>query len=81
MAITTVLRNKAVLRLRVKEVAESQGMSMGRLSRTTGLAYNTIRNIYRYPTREVNTTTLTKIARALNVPVTELIEDIPDTDE
>jgi DNA-binding Xre family transcriptional regulator len=81
MAITTVLRNKAVLRLRVKEVAESQAMSMGRLSRTTGLAYNTIRNIYRYPTREVNTTTLTKIARALNVPVTELIEDIPDTDE
>ena len=81
MTITTVLRNKAVLRLRVKEVAESQGMSMGRLSRTTGLAYNTIRNIYRYPTREVNTTTLTKIARALNVPVTELIEDIPDTDE
>ena len=51
---------------------------MGRLSRTTGLAYNTIRNIYRYPTREVNTTTLAKIARALNVPVTDLIEEIPD---
>ena len=78
MASTIVLRNEAVIRLRVKEVAERQGMSMGRLSRTTGLAYNTIRNIYRYPTREVNTTTLTKIARALNVPVTEIIEEIPD---
>jgi len=62
----------------VKEVAERKGMSMGRLSRTTGLAYNTIRNVYRYPTREVTTTTLTKIARALNVPVTELIDEIPD---
>lgn len=70
-----------MIRLRVKEVAEGKGMSMGRLSRTTGLAYNTIRNIYRYPTREVTTTTLTKIARALNVPVTELIGEIPDTDE
>jgi DNA-binding Xre family transcriptional regulator len=67
-----------MIRLRVKEVAEKQGMSMGKLSRTTGLAYNTIRNIYRYPTREVNTTTLAKIARALNVPATDLIEDIPD---
>jgi len=70
-----------VIRLRVKEVAEGKGMSMGKLSRTTGLAYNTIRNVYRYPTREVTTTTLTKIARALNVPVTELIDEIPDTDE
>jgi lambda repressor-like predicted transcriptional regulator len=78
MTGTTIIRNEAVLRLRVKEVAEKQGMSMGKLSRTTGLAYNTIRNIYRYPTREVNTTTLTKIARALNVPVTEIIEEIPD---
>ncbi len=67
-----------MIRLRVKEVAERKGMSMGRLSRTTGLAYNTIRNVYRYPTREVTTTTLTKIARALNVPVTELIDEIPD---
>ncbi len=70
-----------MIRLRVKEVAEGKGMSMGKLSRTTGLAYNTIRNVYRYPTREVTTTTLTKIARALNVPVTELIDEIPDTDE
>ncbi len=69
-----------MLRLRVKEVAQSKGFSMGELSRKSNVAYNTIKGIYREPLREVTSTTLNKIAKALGVPVTELIEDMPEED-
>jgi DNA-binding Xre family transcriptional regulator len=42
-----------------------------------GVAYNTIRTIYKDPFRQVTTTTLDKLAKALGVPTTELIEDVP----
>lgn len=67
-----------MVRLRVKEVAIAKGVSMGKLSRTADVAYNTIRAIYRDPYREVTTTTLDKIARALGVSVNDLIEDVSD---
>ncbi len=67
-----------MIRLKVKEVAKQQGMSMGKLSRTAGVAYNTIRTIYKDPYRQVTTLTLDKLARALNVPVTELLEQVED---
>ncbi len=57
-----------MLRLKVKEVAQSKGFSMGELSRKSNVAYNTIKLIYREPFREVTTTTLNKIAKALDVP-------------
>jgi DNA-binding Xre family transcriptional regulator len=75
------MRASSMIRLRVKEVAKQQGMSMGRLSRDAGVAYNTIRTIYKDPFRQVTTTTLDKLAKALGVPATELIEDVPDTRE
>jgi len=40
------------------------------------MATNTLRAIYRDPYREVFTVTINKLAKALNVPVTELIKDI-----
>ena len=67
-----------MIRLRVREIAEAKGLSMGKLSRTADVAYNTIRAIFRDPYREVTTTTLTRIARALGVSVNDLIEDVPD---
>lgn len=67
-----------MIRLRVKEVAEQKGMSMGKLSKNAGIAYNTLRTIYRNPYRQITTTTLEKLARALGVPSKELIEDVPD---
>ncbi len=48
-----------MIRLRVREIAEAKGISIGKLSRTADVAYNTIRAIYRDPHREVTTTTLT----------------------
>ncbi len=65
-----------MIRLRVKEVAEQKGFSMGRLQRDAGVSYNTVKDIYRDPFREVTTTTINKLAKALSVPTTDLIEDV-----
>ncbi len=67
-----------MIRLRVKEVAQEKGFSLGKLSRASDVAYNTVKAIYRNPYKEVTTTTLNKLAAALGVPVTALIEDVPE---
>ncbi len=64
-----------MLRLRVKEVAKEKNFSMNLLSHRSEVAHNTIKAIYRNPLRETTTTTINKIARALGVPATELLED------
>lgn len=66
------------LRLRVKEVAKEQGVSMTRLHITSEVAYSTIRRIFRDPYVEVTTTTINRLATALGVPPTQLLEDVPD---
>ena len=67
-----------MIRLRVKEVAQEKGFSLGKLSRASDVAYNTVKAIYRNPYKEVTTTTLNKLAAALGVPASELIEDEPN---
>ena len=67
-----------MVQLKVREVAEQKGISMRKLVRESGIAYNTLRTIYRDPYRQVTTTTLDKLACALGVPVTELLESVPD---
>ena len=66
------------VRLKVKEIAEQKGISMTRLSRLADTNYKTINALWNDPYREVTTTTLDKIARALGVPVTDLLEQVPD---
>ena len=67
-----------MIRLRVKEVATQRGISMTRLSRLADTNYKTIKAIFDNPYREVTTTTLDKLAKALEVAVIDLIEEIPD---
>jgi DNA-binding Xre family transcriptional regulator len=67
-----------MIRLRVKEVATQKGISMTRLSRLADTNYKTIKAIFDNPYREVTTTTLDKLAKALEVSVTDLIEEVPD---
>jgi transcriptional regulator with XRE-family HTH domain len=67
-----------MIRLRVKEIAQAKGISQGRLARLSDVDYKTIQRIYREPTREITTTTLDKIAKALGVDASELVESIPD---
>ena len=67
-----------MIRLRVKEVATQKGISMTRLSRLADTNYKTIKAIFDNPYREVTTTTLDKLARALEVSVIDLIEEVSD---
>jgi DNA-binding Xre family transcriptional regulator len=67
-----------MIRLKVKEIAEEKKMSMRKLAKTADIAYNTLRTIYRDPYRQVTTSTLDKLATALGVDASELIESVPD---
>ncbi|HYL42912.1 MAG TPA: helix-turn-helix transcriptional regulator [Ktedonobacteraceae bacterium] len=65
-----------MLRLRIREVAESKGITRTRLSRLADMNYKTINLLWNDPFREVTSTTLNRIAEALQVPATELLEDV-----
>jgi hypothetical protein len=49
------------------------------LSRRAEVNYDTINGIWRNPQREVSLKVLVRIAKALEVPVTSLYEEVPDT--
>ena len=71
-------RTGRMIRLRVKEVAEQQGISITKLARKADIDIRTLRRIYRQPTAEVSTFTLNKLAAALGVSPTALIENVSD---
>lgn len=70
-----------MLRLRVKEVAQSKKVGMAKLSRLSDLSYKTIQAIWHDPYHDASAHTLNKIAKALNVPATDLLEDVPDKEQ
>lgn len=65
-----------MIRLRVKELADERGLNMAQLARKADIDQRTLRRIYRDPTQEISTLVLGKLATALNVSPTELIEVI-----
>ena len=65
-------------RLRVKEVAQAKGFTMARLQRAADINLKTIQAIWHDPRHNASLNTLDKIAKVLGVPVTELIEDVPE---
>lgn len=67
-----------MLRLRIKEVAKQQKMSMTLLSHRSEVAYGVIKDCYRNPYRSINSETINKIAKALQVPTTDLFEDVSE---
>ena len=64
-------------RVRIRELAEAKGLDVAKLSRRADLAYRTVWQLWNDPDRDVSIKTLSKIAEALGVRVTELIEDEP----
>jgi len=52
---------------------------MGKLSRQADIAYRTIQRIYNDPSYFPTLPTLEKIAKVLDVPIGELIENTPDS--
>ncbi len=67
-----------MIRLRVKEIAESQGLNMAQLARKADVDLRTVRRIYREPTSEISTVVLDKLATALAVKPSDLIDSSTD---
>jgi DNA-binding Xre family transcriptional regulator len=67
-----------MIRLRVKEIAESKGLNMAQLARKADVDVRTVRRIYREPTSEISTTVLDKLATALDVKPADLIDSSTD---
>lgn len=63
-----------MIRLKVREEAEKQGLNMAQLARKADIDQRTLRRIYRDPTQEISTVVLDKLARALGVSPSELLE-------
>lgn len=70
-----------MIRLKIREIAEARKINMSKLSRMADVNYNTIRAIWDNEMKDVNVSTLEKIARALKVGVSDLIEVLPDEEE
>jgi DNA-binding Xre family transcriptional regulator len=64
-------------RLKVKEIAQAKGFTMAGLSRKADINLKTMQAIYRDPYRDVAYSTLSKIAKALDASITDLVEDVP----
>jgi DNA-binding Xre family transcriptional regulator len=65
-------------RLKVREIAESQGISMSKLQRDADIAFRTVKLIFRDPYRDINLSTLDKLEQALGVSICDLIEETPE---
>ena len=64
------------VRLKVKEIASHKGISQRQLVLRTGLDIKVIQRIMRNPYVNVTTETLGRIAKVLEVDVSELIESV-----
>lgn len=67
-----------MVRLKVREIAESKGINMSKLSRIADVSYNTTQALFHNPQHDVSIYILERIAKALNVKICDLIEEIPD---
>jgi len=68
-----------MIRLKVKELAQEQGLSQRKLAKMANIDIKNIQKIFRYPTTKVVTTeTLDKLAKALHVDASELLESVDE---
>ena len=71
-------RRKMRLRLKIRELAEAQGLDRAKLARRADVTYQTVHNIWNNPYADVSIATLEKLAQALNRDVSELYERVDD---
>ena len=67
-----------MITLKVKEIAQSKGISQGKLSRIADVDIKTVRRVLRNPSEVITIETLDKLANALQVHPCELIEYAPN---
>jgi transcriptional regulator with XRE-family HTH domain len=70
-----------MIRLRVKEVAEVKGFNQSSLAREAGIGFSTVKRLFRNVHRDASLTVLEKIAKAMEVSIHDLIEELPDEPE
>lgn len=66
------------VRFKVREIAEQKGFNISTLSRKADVGLSTVRRLWRDPYRHVDFYVLERLAKALEVSVTALIEDVPE---
>ncbi|MBE3561657.1 MAG: helix-turn-helix transcriptional regulator [Ktedonobacteraceae bacterium] len=66
-----------MIRLKVKEIAAIRGISQRRLAKLTDMDVRHIQRILHNPTTSITMRTLDKLAQALNVDASLLIESDP----
>jgi transcriptional regulator with XRE-family HTH domain len=71
-------RRKMRLRLKIRELAEAQGLDRAKLARRADVTYQTVHNVWNNPYADVSIATLEKLAQALNRDVSELYERVDD---
>ncbi len=64
--------------LRVKEVANQKGISQRQLVLRYGLDIRIVQRVLRNPKANITLATLDRLAQALGVDASELIESVPD---
>lgn len=69
------------IRLRIKEILEEKGKSNYWLSQQLGMCYRNYHNIVTNQTSAIRFETLEKLCEILEVPVSELFEQIDDPEE
>ena len=67
-----------IIRLRIKEILEEKGKSNYWLSQRLGMCYRNYHNIVTNQTSAIRFDTLERLCEILEVPVTELFEQIND---
>jgi DNA-binding Xre family transcriptional regulator len=71
-------QEKSLYRLKVKEIAGLKGISQRQLFLRSGVDIRTVRRIFQHPDAVVTVETLAKLAKVLEVDVSELIESVSD---
>lgn len=69
------------IRLRIKEILEEKGKSNYWLSQQLGMCYRNYHNIVTNQTSAIRFETLEKLCEILDVPVSELFEQINNPEE
>jgi transcriptional regulator with XRE-family HTH domain len=69
-----------MLRLRVKEIAESKGLNRNQLQLRSGVTLPLLTRYWNNNTESVTLEALNKIARALGVKATDLLEDVEESE-
>jgi len=67
-----------MIKLKVKEIAEQKGFSMGKLSTEADMDRNTVKKLYNDGRYSPTIDTLHRVAKALGVTVADLIEETDD---